>query len=115
MHPYHYTPDTCPEHSFGWNDGQPVDDHCSRCGCLWPPGDATEASAKEALRRTRESEGRISSPSGSAAPLIGGGRVPREPGGVSPPVSASSPIRTQCELPRGLYSGAALGSGNREP
>jgi hypothetical protein len=27
--------DGCTEHSFGSNDGQPVDDHCCRCGIPW--------------------------------------------------------------------------------
>lgn len=34
--------DGCTEHSFGSNDGQPVDDHCSRCGILWSERDARE-------------------------------------------------------------------------
>lgn len=34
-HGYAYQPDTCPEHEFGSNGGQPVDDHCSRCGIHW--------------------------------------------------------------------------------
>lgn len=64
---YLYTPEACPGHRFGSNDGQPIDDHCSRCGTLWPPRDgASEANAKEALRRARESEARLSPESGGA-------------------------------------------------
>lgn len=35
--------DGCTEHSFGSNDGQPVDDHCSRCGIHWSERDAPAA------------------------------------------------------------------------
>ena len=37
-HPYHYRPSECPGHWFGSNDGQPVDDHCTRCGTPYVRG-----------------------------------------------------------------------------
>ena len=37
MSGYLYSEHECPEHDFGSNDEQPVDDHCSRCGLLWVP------------------------------------------------------------------------------
>jgi hypothetical protein len=37
----------CDDHDFGSNDGQPVDDHCSRCGIHWSQRDAHAASSRE--------------------------------------------------------------------
>ena len=85
---YTYQPDTCPEHSFGSNDGRPVDDHCSRCGILWS-------------EREREARAATPCPCGSGLPRYEGACPACYPRASVQAARAYPPQPTHCSVCNG--------------